>query len=299
MKKPNSHQLGLIFTILGAIAYGVSPAAAHAVYTDGGNGAFVALAITVTRMMALTVVCVLAKRKLFATASHTKGAITGGLLQAMGVTLTFSAFMYLPGPIVVVILFSHTLMLLFLMAWRGEIKITAAVLITTVIALAGLSLVVDLWHQQQVSSLLGYGLAFTSAVIAASRLYVYGSLMKERNPALVGAENFIFASLFLGIFMLFYPMQMPHSLTGFSWLGLTCLTQIIGTFGMFYGIAALGSFQYSLMAKLEPIFTALFSYLLVNEVLKAPQYVGILIVVGSLILYQLHNHQQQKKLQTL
>jgi drug/metabolite transporter (DMT)-like permease len=62
---------------------------------------------------------------------------------------------------------------------------------------------------------------------------------------------------------------------------------------MFYGIAALGAFQYSLMAKLEPIFTALFSVIVLNQVLGFYQYLGIVLVVGSLSAYQLLQKKQQ------
>ena len=294
MRIKNKHTLGILVTIASAFAYGVSPPAARAVYADGGNAVFVALAITFSRAIALAGFCLLKRKPLFISKPHNKGALAGGFLQALGVMLTFSAFVYLPGPIVVVILFSHTLMLLFLMAWRREIRLDRTTIITSAVALFGLSVVIDVWHSQPPSHLLGYILAFISAMIAASRLYVFGSLMKERHPAVVGAETFLIASVFLIIYALFAGIHLPVTVQGYGWLVLTCCMQILGIFGMLYGVSLLGAFQYSLMGKLEPIFTALFSYLLIGEVLKTPQYFGIAIVVTSLIAYQYLEHRNKR-----
>ena len=56
---------------------------------------------------------------------------------------------------------------------------------------------------------------------------------------------------------------------------------------MFYAISLLGSFDYSLLSKIEPVFTALFSFLLLGEILKPLQYLGMVIVLGSLAMYQI------------
>jgi drug/metabolite transporter (DMT)-like permease len=58
------------------------------------------------------------------------------------------------------------------------------------------------------------------------------------------------------------------------------------TIVMFYAIRLLGSFQYSLMVKAEPVFTALLSALLAGEILTVSQYLGMALVIVSLIGYQ-------------
>jgi drug/metabolite transporter (DMT)-like permease len=64
---------------------------------------------------------------------------------------------------------------------------------------------------------------------------------------------------------------------------------------MFYGIALVGAFQFSLMVKLEPVFTALFSWVVLSEVLNFSQYFGMLLVVGSLIAYQYYEAKNATK----
>ena len=81
---------------------------------------------------------------------------------------------------------------------------------------------------------------------------------------------------------------------GYVWLALAAVSITLGSFGMFYAVSLIGSFRYSLFMKLEPVFTALFSIALVNEVLKPQQYIGMGIVISSLVIYQLS--EQRRKL---
>jgi drug/metabolite transporter (DMT)-like permease len=61
--------------------------------------------------------------------------------------------------------------------------------------------------------------------------------------------------------------------------------------GMFYGIAYLGSYKFSMIMKLEPVFTTIFGIVLVNDVLDNVQYAGIALVLFSLIALQLFDKQ--------
>jgi len=300
MKHPSSkHRLGLVITLCTALVYGVWPSAIRAVYADGGNTSFVILLATVIRVLPMLITCMVQRQPLFQTASHRRNALTGGFFQAISASGALAAVMFLPGPLAVVIMFSHTLMLLFYLIWRGEIKPDAATLTTTIVALIGLSFVLDLWHKQSGASLLGMGLAFVSAIAIASRLYVYGHQTKTRHPAVVGAENFLVAILFMPL-VLFYQMpQAPHSLAGWGWMAAGSITLALGTMGQFYAISLLGSFRYSLLMKLEPLFATVFAALLISEFLKSSQYCGILLVTGSLMLYQWIDHRRRKKLEQI
>ncbi len=293
-KNMNKKTLGLLIAIATAAAYGAYPAAARGVYEDGGNAMFMLLVTTFTRAAALILFCLATGKKLLATRSDTLLAVRGGFFQAVFGICVFAALALLPGPVVIIIVFTHTIMLLFFMAWKKEIKLTSLAVVTTVCALCGLTLVLDIWHSEQTLSWLGIGIAFIGAIATMSRLYVYGKQTKTRNPAIIGAETFIFTSLFVLLVLFFNTPVLPASTWGYGLAALGGGSMALATFGMFYGIAILGSFQFSLLAKLEPIFTMLFSILLINEVLNTTQYVGIFIVIGSLIAYQYLDARRQK-----
>ena len=284
MKNKNK-TLGAIIAVAGAIAFGAYPPAVRAVYADGGNPAFMIMLTTCARALSLVVFCLITHRAIFKNRVDTKYGFTGGLYQSISIIGIIVSLMYLPAPVMITIFFTHTLMLLFFMAWRGEIKIDATTLITTIAAISGLSLAVDVWHPHKLS-ITGIGFVLMASVATMSRLYVYGKQTKHNHPAVVGAEAFSFAALFVLLMPLFSIPQLPASGMGYVWAALSCLSLVLGTFGMFYGISILGSFHFSLLCKLEPVFTAIFSALLIQEFLLWHQYVGMLIVLGSLAAYQ-------------
>lgn len=291
----DKHRRGLLITFATALSYGVWPSAMRAVYADGGNVAFVAVFGMVLRSVPLLITSLVQKQPLFRTASDRRNGFTGGFFQAISSASALAATAFLPGPLAVVILFTHTLMLLAYMIWRRELKADTPTIVVTVAALAGLVIVLDLFHKQSSGSLLGISFAFVSAIAIASRLYVIGHQTQTRHPVAVGAENYIVAILFTPAILFFQAPHAPASIQGFGWMLLGCAGLGLGTLGQFYAIGLLGSFRYSLFMKLEPLFATIFAALLIGEYLKLSQYLGIVLVVGSLVLYQFIDHRRRKR----
>ena len=118
--------------------------------------------------------CLLTRRPIFRTREDTRQAITGGFFQAVSIITLYMALEFLPGPLVIIILFTHTLMLLFYLAWRREIKLDRFTVLTTLTALGGLSLVLNIWQKQPIANIWGIMLALVAALATVSRLYVFG-----------------------------------------------------------------------------------------------------------------------------
>jgi drug/metabolite transporter (DMT)-like permease len=289
------HHLGLLITVGCAISFGAWPSGLRATYAEGCNAVFAILAVTLARLGPLLALCALQKRSIFRTRADIRDAFTGGFFQAAASVTILGSVVFLPGPLAIVIIYTHTLMMLLYMIARGEIKADLAIVSTTATALVGISLVLDLWQQHVAANWTGIGMALLGAVALASRTYAYGHQLKKRHPAVVGAENFIMALLFLPLLLFFQRPEMPHSLAGWSWLALGCAAQALGTIGQFYAINLLGSFRFSLFMKLEPLFTTIFAALLIGEYLKILQYFGIALVIGSLALYQWVEHARRKR----
>ncbi|MFA4994735.1 MAG: DMT family transporter [Bdellovibrionales bacterium] len=293
--KKHPHRAGLVFAILAAITFGVYPPVVRALYADGGNAIFMVLGATWARALSMALYCILTHAPLFRTREDKKQALIGGAFQTCSVFSVMLALFYLPGPIVIIIIFSHTIMLLFFMAWRGEIKLNSVNIATTILALLGLTLVLDLWHAQPAANWIGMAFAFITALVAVGRLYVYGKQTQKRKPIVVGAENFLVAAVLTLPALFFQTPHLPATLMGDVYALAGCLSVIFGSFFMFWGIGLLGSFQYSLMCKVEPIFTSIFSVILLNEILSVHQYVGIALTVGSLVAYQLLCRAKEKQ----
>ncbi len=277
---------GLIITLVAAIAFGVYPAATQKVYADGANVVFVIIFSTFIRANSLFFSSLLRGKKVLPEKGMWIAAISGGLLQAVSICGVLASLQYLPAPITIIVLFTHTIMLLFLMAYKREIKLTKFALVTTLTALFGISLVVDVWQGLHDLSLIGLALVLVAAVATTVRLYGFGKQLKFLDPAVVGAQTFSIAFFFILFLAFFSAPVMPNSGAGYLWVLIASLGSALGTFGMFYGIKLLGAFQFSLMIKTEPIFTALFSFLILGQTLEAHQYLGMVVVLVSLVAYQ-------------
>ncbi len=291
-----NEKLGILVSIASCAILGIYPAASQAAYADGANATFVLFLTTFIRMLMLSAPCFLKRRVLFENKKNVKAALMGGFWQAVAGIGIMTSLLFIPGPVMLIIILSHALMLLFFMAWRGEIELDKATVLSTISALIGLTFVVDLWYAQPVSNWIGIGLAFMVAIAAVNRIYVYGQQMKTRNPMVVGAESFVFTMIFVLPVALWQGPQIPMTWAGWGWSVLSGLSLSIGGgYGMFYGIALLGSFRWSLFAKTEPIFTSLFAVLFLGQYLKWSQYGGILLVIVSLVVYQVLNQRRMKK----
>jgi drug/metabolite transporter (DMT)-like permease len=291
MTKSKPRTLGLLISVACAMVFGLWPSCVRAAYADGANPAFAILITTAARALTLYLFCLLTHKPVFTARDTTKLAVRGGFFQAVALITALASLAYIPGPVALTLCFTHTIMLLFFLAWRGEAKLDALTVFATLAALVGLTFVVNLWSATGQVSPIGIGLALLSAVATMSRLYVFGQMTKTRNPAVVGAETFLMALAFIIVTMLFKAPHLPASLAGWGWIALGSASLAVGTFGMFYAIALIGSFQFSLLLKMEPVFTALFAMLLIHEKLGLGQYAGIAMVVGSLATYQVIEHK--------
>ncbi len=284
--RSESKSKGLFIAFAAAVIYGLYPSAARKAYDDGANATYVILITTFLRGLSLSFYCIVRSLPLLPKPSENRAMLWGGFFQALSVIGIISSLRYLPGPVTIIVVFSHTIMLLFLLAALGQQRLTPIAIGTTITALVGLSFVVDLWNNLDGLSVTGLGLASMAAIVTTFRLYIFGRQMASNSPATIGAQVFSTAAFFSLVLLLIDPAAAPQSAAGYGWVLCAAVSLILGTFGMFYGIAALGAFQYSLMSKLEPIFTALFSILILGEFLTLSQYFGMLVVLLSLAAYQ-------------
>lgn len=286
--------LGIAYCLATAIIYGAYPPANRAVYADGGNDIFILVVVSWTRALSMMLYCIAAKKPIFQTRSDLRQAIIGGFFQTLTMIGVASSLVFLQGPIVSIIVYTYALMLLFYTSMRGETKLTFATFLTTLAAFGGLTLVLDVWKNPLTLSCIGISLAFMAALTTASRIYVFGTQTRQRDPMIVGAECLMFTALFCTLTVFFKTPHVPISSVGYGWAFIACLSASVGSFTMFHGISLLGAFRWGLFSKIEPIFTSLFSIWFLGEILKWQQYLGILVVIISLVVYQLFEQRRER-----
>jgi drug/metabolite transporter (DMT)-like permease len=235
----------------------------------------------------MTLFCLISKRRLFKSLDDIKAGMQNGIFQTASIVGILGGMVFLPGPVVITIIFSYTTLLYLYLVFKKEEKLDFVTLLSVIAAFVGLGLVVGINNKLADLSYIGLGLSVFAALAAATRMYRYGEVLKHSDPAVIGAQTFVFVLIF-SCFLFFYQVPVwPVSFQGWLWAGLAAFSLSLGTFGMFYGIKLIGSFKFAFFIKLEPIFGAVFSFLLIGETLNVVQYAGMAIVILSLCVYQI------------
>jgi drug/metabolite transporter (DMT)-like permease len=192
-----------------------------------------------------------------------------------------------------IILFTYPLMLYVLLVLKGKESLNHFVIVSIIATIIGLGLVVNINTDFMSLQFIGILFAFIAALSTTSRVYVFGNILQSRDAPTIGAESYLFTLIFCGA-LLFYEIPIaPETFNGWFWAFLSALTSTIGGFAILYSIQMIGSFRFSFISKLEPVFSALIAALLIGEVLSLTQYLGIGIVIASLIFYQMRQIQKR------
>jgi drug/metabolite transporter (DMT)-like permease len=277
---------GIFLAVSGSLLFALTPAAAGAVYQQGANAVFVIMMTCLMRAGFLTAFCHIQKISMFETKSQTKLTALAGLIQFTSVSCMLGSMMYISGSISTVILFTFPFLLYLWSLLRGQEVFLWSIFVALILGFVGLVLAVggiDPNHHRL--SGLGIGMACVAAIATTARFYIFGREMETRHPIAVGAETFCIVSLLLPLLLVLDRPEMPHTLSGWGFALALGLSASFASFVMFYGISKIGSFQYAFFSKLEPIFAALLSFLILHEILKPSQYLGMILVVVSLIFY--------------
>jgi len=285
-------KLGAIICLCTAVIMGLGPPTAKLTYDEGANIAFVVLFTTFIRFVALYGFTKWQNHKLFQTPRDKKLALYAGLFQAISVIGILGATYFIPGAIVIIIMFTYSLMLLFFSALRGRYQLNKINITITLITLFGLCMVLNVFHPNGQLNMIGIGLAVISAFATFARIYIFGIHDENKSPSAIGAETFMVAVVVLGLLSLWQPPIAPETLYGWGMISICAISTALGSFGIFYGVSLLGAYRFSMITKLEPIFTALFGILLLSEVLSLVQYAGMLIVIFSLLALQIFDKQK-------
>lgn len=289
--------IGVTIALLSGLIFGLYPSAARVVYAEGGNAVFMMIFTTWARTAALLLWCAWRRQKIFQSRADVKEAVVGGVFQAGSIICIFASLLYVSGPVMITVFYSYVIMLLLFSASTGETRLSRETVFVTLAALLGISLVVNVWQAETVAWK-GVGLAFVAALMSGSRMYIYGRLTKYKNPGAVGAEAFIVASLIILVLAMASWPVMPVNEKGWIFAALGALSAAMATVLMFYGIALLGAFRNSLYTKIEPLSTALFGVWILGEYLQPVQYLGIVLVIGSLVAFQWRERRSQHDLTT-
>ena len=280
-------RVGVIVCILSSLILGLYPSTAKVAYYNGANVAFILLITTVARLLALSLVALYKKIPLMGGRHALKPSVYAGVCQALSIVGVFGAAYFIPTALVITIVFTYSSMVLVVSAYRKETQFNWLTGLATLSSFLGLAFVLGVFNAEITYAPLGIGLAVMAAVATCIRVCIFSAQSGHKHPLTIGVETFSIALLFLIVFSLWQQPIAPHTALGWQMASISALTLGIATVGMFYGIALLGAYRFSMFTKLEPIFATVFGVIIAGEALSLSHYLGIIIVVLSLLALQL------------
>ena len=113
---------------------------------------------------------------------------------------------------------------------------------------------------------------------------------------IVHIQNIIGLILFLPLFLIFDLsgfLKTVHTVESLTPVILLAIFASIGAFALFaYAVSHLGITRSNVFSNCIPVFTALFAFILLNEILTVQNYAGMLVVIAGLFLSQINGKRK-------
>ncbi len=209
--------------------------------------------------------------------------ILGGVCYTAQSTLYFSSVRYITPALAVLLLYLYPVFVAVLSFLVDKERLTAKVLISSVLSLAGVVLI---------NLTLPEGVKYQGVAMAVGAALVYsfyiilGNRVVKKVPPLVTST---FVALFTALGLLVSGLasgQIGFSFEGTAWfsiLGLTLFSTVLAILTFFKGLELLGSTKSSILSMIEPVFTIIFSTVLLGESFTLRQLGGGLLVVAGAV----------------
>lgn len=284
-----NESFAIMLIVVAASSYGLYPSFTKLSYAAGVNQSYIIVFSTFIRALALSAFAFFFQKHSLRSLFPLRPAVLfAALLQALSIIGILGSLLYIPAPVMITIVFSHTFMLLLYSGYRGIEQLTPAVIASTLLALLGVGLVVDVFSESAELEVFGLSLAFMGALATAGRFFLFGQLAKAIPSVIVGGSTLFFAFFFLLPIFYFQPPAPPMTLPAHGFVWASALTLSFGSLLTFYALSIVSAFRISFILKIEPIFTSLFAVLLLGEVLSLTRYIGMALVLLSLFFYEFY-----------
>lgn len=277
---------GSICGIIAAVSYGTNPLGALFLYEQGINANSV-LFYRFTLAVAILGIIMLATGKPFRI-NRRQAAVTMilGILFGISSMSLFTSFYHMDAGIACTLLFVYPIMVAVIMALFFHEKITAATVLSIVLALSGIGL---LYKGPGNVSLSGAGVALVMLSALSYALYI---VLVNRSSLGMPAVKLsfyvmIFCVLTITACSLFddkgkLQMLTTPSMWGFA-LMLACVPTVISLIMMTLSVKYIGSTPTAIMGALEPLTAVIIGITVFGETFTAQLATGIVLILAAVI----------------
>ena len=214
--------------------------------------------------------------------------VTGGIAQSTITFLSLHALNYLPVGPLAFLFYTYPAWVALISAVLGREELTFSRIIALVTAMAGIVVMVGLPSSGSLNRF-GVVLALATALLYAAYLPTLHRVQKG-IPASVSSFYLI-----IGVFAAFFlasittgEAQIPRTLPLWGYVFLLALwSTVIAFASLVAGLRVLGPVRTSIVATIEPFFTAVLAYILLGEAVTRNTVLGGMLIAAAVLMIQL------------
>lgn len=205
--------------------------------------------------------------------------LLGGVLYTAQAVLHFSSVKYVSPSLAILLLFTYPIFVCILSSVISNEKFNKKNWFSIILSFLGLVLV--LGDKFEEINLYGVILSVGAAIVYSVYTVLGDRAVKKQLPIVTCTYTVLFATV--SIFIIGLVTQNINFEINIeavpAILGIVFLSTVIADFAFFQSLEYIGSTKVSTLGMIEPLFTAVFSYLFLSEKLEFLQYIGIIVVL--------------------
>jgi drug/metabolite transporter (DMT)-like permease len=283
---PGSELRGLITALLVACSFATNSALARMAYEGGSNAVTLLTVRTATALVVLAVLLRASRVPLRLPRHRAIKALALGVVMAAYSYGLLGSIQYVPLAVALVTFYTYPLLTALVSAALGRERLEPLTLVALLVALYGLTLVLDIGGEPAnpvgIAHALGASVCFTALLLLSDRVRGSGDSRPVTLHILItGVAAYALACSVTGAFVL------PHTTLG--WIGLVgCpLFFSFAFISLFEAVRMAGPVRAALVLNVEPVASALLGYLLLEQMLTGWQMAGMALVVGAVVAVRL------------
>lgn len=282
-RSPNWRAVGWALGLFATVCFSVAPPITRGLILGGMNPTQILMLRTVIAVGLLLLTIGVTKPSLMRpVAECRKWSLVAGIFGSIGITSFFWSLTRMDASIASMLVTTSPLVVLLVLAVRGE-PISSRSYVRMALALAGVYLLIGPGGE---ADLFGVLLIFIAICAFAAQYVILQERLRGYDARSV--TLYVIGAMAVCVFLFWLVQGMPwRNPTLGEWsviLVLGLVSTYVARIALFAAIARIGSAQTSMLTPVEVLLTIVWSMLFLGERLTTVQWLGGLLVLGSLLL---------------
>lgn len=290
-RPPLRRILGIGVVLLSSVLISLAPIAAKTAYQEGANPLAVITYRTLIGMVVLAIYLTLRQQWWKNGWAPFRYSSVSGAAQAFTSVGFLGAVAYIDVSLAALIVYFHPFVVAAVGHFRGDVNLTPVLIAYIGTTIVGLALVFGVSFESL--NFAGISLSLIGMVAVTVLILTVAHSSQSIGPIVANFNMTAWASMYFLLIVLIEPqtgfiepMVYPSSVKGwFAVIG-AGVTTTLGFVLFFVGAAMIGTTRATVLSMSEPLLTILLAILLVQEWLTGVQWVGVALVISSLLLFE-------------